>query len=151
MIQAAFGWFDCHLHEFEIGTRHYGIPDEDDFRPVSDERTVSINKAIGSAKKLRYVYDFGDYWVHDITVGAAPDTPPTVPACTGGKRACPPEDCGGIWGYRDLLAILADATHPEHRERSEWLVNPIDPDAFDPDDFEENLKLLRLAAFDPFD
>ena len=151
VIQAAFGWFNCHLHEFEVGDRSYGVPHEDDFKPVGDERKVTINKALGSHQKLRYIYDFGDYWVHDIAVEPVTDPSPAVPACVGGKRACPPEDCGGMWGYKELLTILGDPNHPEHRERSEWIANPIDPEAFNPGDFEENLKLARTLGHDLFE
>lgn len=151
VIQAAFGWYGYHLHEFEIGKKRYSIPHEDDFEPVADTRTINIDEALGSNTRLRYVYDFGDYWVHDIVVESGPEEPVTLPSCVGGKRACPPEDCGGMWGYGELLAILADPSHPEHRERSEWLPGPFDPEAFDPGDFEENLRLQRLGVFDPFD
>ena len=75
-----------------------------------------------------------------------------VPSCIDGRRACPPEDCGGPWGYSDLLAILADPTHPEHAERVEWIegmhAGPFRPDAFDPSEFDDNLHSLRLAVFD---
>lgn len=60
----------------------------------------------------------------------------------------PPEDCGGTWGYRELVAILADSPHPEHHERHEWLDRPFDPEAFDPGDFENNLRNGRLTRFE---
>lgn len=71
-----------------------------------------------------------------------------MPACIHGRRSCPPEDCGGTWGYRELLGILADPAHPEHDERREWIGRPFDPDAFDPSEFEDNLRNGRLTAFD---
>ena len=149
VIQAAFGWYDSHLHEFEIGNERYGIPHEDDWAPVHDERRVSIDQVI-DAGRMRYTYDFGDNWEHDVlvekTVPAEGAT--ALPACIDGRRACPPEDCGGPWGYEDLLQILADPAHLEHRERLEWIGHPYDPDAFDPEDFAENLRLQQTTRFD---
>jgi len=149
VIQAAFGWWDAHLHDFDIDGTRYGIPDDDDWTPVKDERRISIDQAIGNRdRKIRYTYDFGDNWDHDIvlekTMSASDVT--TVPDCIGGRRACPPEDCGGPWGYRELLDILADPTHPEHQERVEWAGGEIDPSAFDPTEFAENLRLQQTIG-----
>src|SRR5262249_58845900 len=73
--------------------------------------------------RLRYTYDFGDNWEHDVLVEDVLIAEPEVayPRCTGGRRAGPPEDCGGIWGYRELLKILGDPAHEEHEERLHWL------------------------------
>lgn len=76
------------------------------------------------------------------------DTATTVPACIDGRRACLPEDGGGTWGYRELLEILADPTHPEHDERREWLGQSFDPDAFESSEFDDKLHNVRLAVFD---
>ena len=99
-----------------------------------------------------YTYDFGGDWRHRIVVEkvlpADEGSRVMVPACVDGRRACPPEDCGGPWGYDELLAILADPTHPEHDARREWLGRPFDPDACDPDDFDYNLVAQRLAGGD---
>ena len=149
VIQAAFGWFDAHLHDFEIDGERYGIPDKDDWTPVKDERRVSIDQALGDGnRKIRYTYDFGDNWDHDIsiekTIGV--EDIEMVPDCVGGRRACPPEDCGGTWGYQELLDVLADPAHPEHQERLEWTGGPIDPDAFEPTNFAQNLRLQRATG-----
>ncbi|MDQ3150841.1 MAG: plasmid pRiA4b ORF-3 family protein [Actinomycetota bacterium] len=73
--------------------------------------------------KIRYTYDFGDDWEHDILVEKVLDQDETAsyPRCTDGRRAAPPEDCGGIWGYADLVEALTDPTHPEHEDKLEWL------------------------------
>jgi len=104
---------------------------------------MSIDQAIGNGdRKIRYTYDLGDNWDHDValekTISAADST--TVPDCIDGRRACPPEDCGGPSEYQELLDILADPSHPEHNERLKWTNGTINPDAFDPTDFSENLR-----------
>ena len=151
VIQAAFGWWNYHLHEFEVARTRYGVPDpDDDWDPPRDERRTRLDAIASEGSAFRYTYDFGDGWDHRIVVEKvlAPTTDTAVPACTGGRRACPPEDCGGTGGYRELLAILADPEHPEHRGRLEWLGAPFDPEAFDVDDFEFNLLTGELAGFD---
>jgi hypothetical protein len=152
VIQAAFGWWNYHLHEFEIGHRRYGIPDPDEDwgEPPVDERRTRLEAIAEAGASFRYTYDFGDGWDHRVVVEEL--RPPTadiaVPACIDGRRACPPEDCGGTGGYRELLEILGDPTHPEHRERREWLGGPFDPEAFDAGAFEKNLREGQLAVFD---
>ncbi|MEX2660141.1 MAG: plasmid pRiA4b ORF-3 family protein [Acidimicrobiales bacterium] len=152
VVQAAFGWWNYHLHEFEIGNTRYGVPDPDEGwgPPTNDESKVRLDSVVKKGSKFEYVYDFGDWWRHKIVVESVlpTDSTTSVPACVDGRRACPPEDCGGTWGYDDLLAILADPTHPEHDERVEWIGRPFDPELFDVSDFDENLRNQKLAAFD---
>jgi len=151
VIQAAFGWWNYHLHEFEVGVERYGIPDpEFSFgSPISDERRVTLDAIAKAATSFTYTYDFGDDWRHDVTVEKvlpAEDTI-TVPACIDGRRACPPEDCGGPWGYEQLLAILADPNHPEHESWREWIDGPFDPNRFDPNTFAETFRAVRGTTF----
>ena len=155
VIQAAFGWWNYHLYEFEIARTRYGIPDPDwDYGPPTrNAGRTRLDRVAEVGESFRYTYDFGDGWEHKVTVEKiVPHTPElTVPACTDGRRACPPEDCGGPWGYQDLLAILADPSHPEHEERVEWVSEwggRLDPEAFDPTGFVDNLQNIRLAVFD---
>ena len=67
--------------------------------------------------------------------------------CTFWKRAAPPDDCGGIWGYEDLVEVLADPAHSEHQDRLEWLgltdASQFAPDAFDADAVNRRLGALR--------
>jgi hypothetical protein len=152
VIQAAFGWWNYHLHEFEVGCTRYGIPDPDEDwgEPPRDERRTRLDAIAGEGATLRYTYDFGDGWEHRVVVEKvlAMTAGTTVPACIGGRRACPPEDCGGTWGYRELLEILADPAHPEHDERREWLGREFDPESFDPNDFEHNFRDGQLARLE---
>jgi hypothetical protein len=149
-IQAAFGWWNRHLYEFEIDDTRYGIPDPDwdDGPPVKHARRGVLGKVAVAGDSFMYAYDFGDGWEHEVAVEELIPLGPgmTVPACTDGRRACPPEDCGGPWGYARLQTILADPSHPEHHERVAWIAEwgggRFDPEAFDPGDFNHNLEAL---------
>ena len=149
VLQTAFGWTDSHLHQFDVRGTLYRVPDPDDVdwgRPVGDERRASLREVVGTrVRKLVYEYDFGDGWEHDITVERRLPAEPgaSYPRCSAGRRACPPEDCGGPWGYAHLLAIVADPGHPEHHDRREWLGEAFDPDAFDLDAVNTSLARLR--------
>jgi hypothetical protein len=132
VLQVAFGWDDQHLHAFEVGKRRFG-PQDRGLERVGDERGARLREVAPAAgSRLRYTYDLGDSWEHDVVVEEvlAPDGVPHA-VCVGGRRAAPPEDCGGVWGYEALCEILADPTHPEHAERLAWLGHPHDPAAFD--------------------
>lgn len=153
VLQAAFGWWDYHLHDFEIDGTNYGVPDPDDDdwgAPTTDETGVRLDSIAGPGSRFLYRYDFGDNWRHDVVVEKLlpNDELMVVPACVDGRRACPPEDCGGTGGFGDLLKILADPRHPEYRERREWMGRDYDPAAFDPSEFEDSLRSAKLAALD---
>ncbi len=142
MLQAAFGWWGYHLHEFDIGGVRYGIDDGEGWEPPEAERRARLDKLAPAGSSFTYTYDFGDDWRHKIVVEKVTAAEPSVtyPACTGGRRACPPEDCGGVWGYERLLAVLADPADEEHASMLEWVGGAFDPDDFDPSEFAENLE-----------
>ena len=148
VLEAAMGWMGGHLHAFDAGAVVYEHLDPDNdfgggFRRTVDERTVTVaDVAATPGSKLRWDYDFGDGWQHNIVVEAILPADPTiaVPACVGGRRACPPEDCGGPWGYADLLDALADPDHERHDELPEWLPPGFDPAAFDADEATEAMR-----------
>jgi hypothetical protein len=152
VLQAAFGWWNRHLHEFEIDGTRYGNPDPDDDGepPTVEEQRVRLDTVVTAGSTFGYLYDFGDGWSHRVTVEKVvpAETGTTVPACIGGRRACPPEDCGGPWGYEHLLEALADPTHRDHRDLADWLGAPFDPEAFDAADFVHHLRAIRLGALD---
>jgi len=145
-IQAAMGWTGLHLHLFDINGRQYGDLDAFDDEPIGDESRVKMSRIVKTAAKFRYDYDFGDGWEHDIGVEQALPATVTSPRCLAGRRACPPEDCGGPSGYADLLAALADPTHPDHAELAEWLGRPFDADEFNLDETNEQLADLFSDA-----
>jgi hypothetical protein len=142
VIQAAFGWQDCHLHEFVINGRRFGNPDFED-APIEDERRNELVDVLNVDDRLTYTYDFGDGWEHDVTIEDVRELRPGdfAPTAIAGERACPPEDCGGSRGYVELLATLADPSHPEHKDVVGWLDGTFDPE----DAGLENFK-LRLRT-----
>ncbi|MGN9776947.1 plasmid pRiA4b ORF-3 family protein [Micromonospora sp. H33] len=136
LIQIAFGWNDSHLHVFETPYGSFGRLDAElGHRAASRVTLEQVAPAVGD--KLRYTYDFGDNWEHDILVEKVLDRDASVayPRCVGGRRAAPPDDCGGVWGYADLVEILGDPTHPEHQDRLDWL-DLDEPTDFDPARFD---------------
>lgn len=147
IIQESMGWYDYHLHAFQIGATAYGQPDPeyDDFL-VRSEDSVQLNQITRREKfKFVYTYDFGDSWDHEILVekilSADPETP--YPICIKGKRACPPEDCGGVWGYAEFLEAVQHPEHPEHDSMLEWIGDEFDPEYFDLDEVNQALSRLR--------
>ncbi|MFL5804284.1 MAG: plasmid pRiA4b ORF-3 family protein [Roseiflexaceae bacterium] len=148
ILQDVMGWYDAHLHQFSVGRTLYGVPDSDfDFGPeVEDETQVALGQVAPRAKsKLTYEYDFGDGWEHELLVEKVLPADPAAryPICVAGARACPPEDCGGVWGYADLLETIQNPDHPEHEEMLEWLGGEFDPEAFDLDAINRQLKRFQ--------
>ena len=117
IIQAAMGWTDAHLHEFTAGDgTSYGDPYLDDLDYADESDTLLRDVLHSPGDALRYVYDFGDYWVHRVELAAIRAAEAAAaPACIDGRGACPPEDCGGVSGYRELREVLADPQHPSTR------------------------------------
>lgn len=117
VIQIAMGWENYHLHEFEIGTVR--------------EPHVPLRDVAGPGSRFLYRYDMGDNWEHEIAIEQelAGDGVQT-PYCIAGKYACPPEDCGGPYGYADLRRALAGRGGPKRRELIDWLGGEFDPKRF---------------------
>ncbi|MBP9904505.1 MAG: plasmid pRiA4b ORF-3 family protein [Rhodoferax sp.] len=140
ILQAAMGWTDSHLHEFEIAGKRYAKPEEDeygDFPDTLDEAQFTLKDLVKKGKTFAYLYDFGDGWRHNITVVTA--TPSSRSICDvgsawieDGQRACPPEDCGGIWTYQEFLNDNDEAPdETEALEFRDWVGLDFDPDRFD--------------------
>ena len=150
VIQAAMGWTDTHLHAFSTAYGDYGPPDPGlDHR---DERKARLADFLAEpGDRIRYAYDFGDFWEHDIVLEKSLESEPDarLPACVAGKGACPPEDCGGVWGYADLRDTLANPASGEHDAMLEWLgldsADDFDPATFDVDEANEILGMVTAA------
>jgi Plasmid pRiA4b ORF-3-like protein len=130
-IQAAMGWGDCHLYVFDVDGRSYGDAARVD--DVTDDMRLTVGGIMKSGvRRFIYTYDFGDDWEHEIVIeGKRPAVDGRrYPACTAGKRNCPPEDCGGVWGYREFLAALADPSRARADEWSELIEQGFDPEQF---------------------
>ena len=150
VLQTVMGWDDSHLHQFRRGRELIGVRDRRDpfGSDVTDERKLSLSAALPAVKsKLLYDYDFGDGWEHELVVEKIlpPDSSAEAPRCLAGKRACPPEDCGGVWGYADLLEAISDPSHPQREGQLEWLGDEFDPEAFEPEIVNAGLRARRSA------
>lgn len=133
IIQVCMGWENYHLFGYDI------------YQETYDDETGGLSKrlgklALGVKSKFNYTYDFGDNWEHEILVEKI--TPKAsgshYPVCLAGKRACPPEDCGGAWGYQSLLEALGDESNPEHEDMLEWVGEFFHPEIFDIDGVNED-------------
>jgi hypothetical protein len=150
IIQATMGWFDYHLWEFTVGKQRYGLPMDEDLGTEQRKRAATVrlrDVLTATTTVLDYMYDFGDSWEHRITVTDVRPGDPDVsyPRYVGGEHAGPPEDCGGVLGFYEMLQARADPDHPDHAEAREWL----DDYDGDPDIIEElpiKYALGRIAS-----
>lgn len=139
VFQIAMGWRDCHLHRFLIDGTYYSapIPDTDwEDMGETDYRRLQLSQLVPASRlTFRYEYDFGDGWDHEILVEKILDEEPGkhYPVCLDGKRACPPEDVGGLGGYGHFLNVMRNPNHREHELLSGWIGGSFDSEAFDLD------------------
>jgi len=147
-IQICMGWTNSHLHEFKIkGQRYRHIEqmyEDIDDSDTHDEKEYRLKKLVKEGDIFEYLYDFGDCWEHEILVEKVlePEAGIIYPACLAGKRSCPPEDCGGPWGYADLLRMLDDPEHEEYSDYREWAGLDFDPERFDLDNINKSLRRI---------
>lgn len=118
-LQLAMGWTNSHLHgfrRFDAATGEFDTPFLTGFEIAEGEDgvgedTVRLDQVLfAPGDRLEYAYDFGDGWDHTVVLEAElPRDPGTRPVvCVDGARACPPEDCGGPWGYQRLVDLTRD-------------------------------------------
>lgn len=133
VIKTSMGWAGGHMHDFCFDGIYYGSPENQDELGFEDETEVTLQDLITKSKSsFTYTYDFGDNWLHKITVEDIMDADPecAYPVCIKGAGACPPDDCGGILGYYRMLEALRDPKHPEHRSIRNWVGYEFDPAEF---------------------
>ncbi len=145
IIQAAFGWQDYHLYNFDFGDTVVCIPDPD-YGPEElygpgvmelNAKKIKTGQFFTEHRKFTYTYDFGDNWIHDVEVEKALEAEKgkRYPICTGGERHRPPEDVGGIPGYENFLAVISDSDDPEYEDMLLWAEKDTGGRKFDPDYF----------------
>ena len=136
VIQASMGWWNYHLHSFQIEGEEYTRHSEDgstDELGMHEERRIKLQQVLRrKGQKFSYFYDFGDNWEHRLVLEEILSADPSCsyPVCLAGQRACPPEDCGGVYSYEDVLEALRDPDHEEHQQIRTWVGRAFDPDAF---------------------
>lgn len=144
IIQSVMGWENGHLHGFEVENMRIG-PQSGYVDSAYDEMKIRLHELLRrEVSRFRYTYDFGDYWTHTLEVEKVlpPEKGVKYPLCLKGKRACPPEDCGGPWGYANLLQAQEHPSKPQHAELLEW-AGDFDPEAFDLEGANARLEWLR--------
>jgi hypothetical protein len=155
MLQIAMGWEDSHLHEYIVDGQRYGTPDRhyDDPGDVVPETGVRLERVLPEpGATMLYLYDFGDYWEHEIRLESVSAAVPgaTYPLLVGGARSCPPEDCGGVRGYAALLEILIDPEHKEFEQMRAWVGSRFNAEVFSMAAVSQHLRRdtsLRRVAF----
>lgn len=138
VLQVAMGWTHSHLHEFLVvdGEKEvaYGVPSPEDDYFHTDDRSVQLARiAPKEGAAFTYIYDFGDYWKHTVTVEQIERTSknePPYPWCYDGARACPPEDCGGASGFTHFLEAWRNPLDPDHQQMREWVGRHYRPEMF---------------------
>lgn len=109
-LQIVMGWANSHLHQFVFQQQK-----QPDNMELSD-----LLKTPGT--RLLYEYDLGDGWQHELVLEEVLAGDASFRRmCVAGARSCPPEDCGGPYGYVDLLRAIHDRSHPEHDSLLEWI------------------------------
>ncbi|TAJ12850.1 plasmid pRiA4b ORF-3 family protein [Marinilabiliaceae bacterium JC017] len=141
VIQIAMGWSNTHLYQFIKNCMFYLERMEDnDFWDEMDNvdcTDVKVSDLLKREKdKIVYEYDFGDSWEHNVILEKVlpVDSAIKYPVCLTGRMSCPPEDCGGIWGYAQMLEVLQDPKHEEYDRCKEWLGGDFDPKYFNKDE-----------------
>jgi len=143
VIQEFFNWDNYHLHEFYYYIQDYihrqiriqGLDIDGSFSPNLDfydarEDDIRLCDVFSTEQRaVNYLYDFGDNWQHNIKLEKIFPYKDGFqsPLCVGGKRATPPEDCGGPYGYQEILEIQENKKHPQYKERITWLGGKFDP------------------------
>jgi hypothetical protein len=146
ILQCVMGWEGYRLYRFAVSGMEYGDPRMLEEMEGKDARKVTLETLVqGDKDKFLYEYDFGDSWDHELRIEKVLpyEAGKRYPVCLTGKRACPPEDCGGIWEYASFLEAIQDPQHPEHEDMLEWAGDEFDPEAFDLEEVNTALQSLK--------
>jgi hypothetical protein len=148
LIQVTMGWEFEHLYRFNIGGVEYADLDMMNDEDVEDACGAMLSEVLpvqNRRPRFQYEYDFGDEWIHQLIVEERfpPEKGVKYPICVAGQRACPPEDCGGPWAYTDFLEAVSNPDHRRHEERLEWLGDEFDPEKFDLEGVNNELRRRR--------
>lgn len=155
LIQRVMSWDNSHLHQFKVGARLMGSPEQLcsdttvwDAPEIVDEADITLaDLRLREGDGFEYLYDFGDSWHHGIRLEKVLERDPNIdyPVCIKAVRAAPPEDVGGIFGYYGMLQALEDPEHPDHEMFLEWLmVDKWDPAEVDLDGINDALRRMRV-------
>jgi len=146
VLQAALGWSNSHFWEFRAGDVGWGIPDRQWGDGPQDASKATLRGVIEDtgAKRLTYLYDYGDGWEHTIRIEHIGAALPGehYPRLIDARGRCPPEDIGGPPGYAEFLEALADPNHDRHAELKEWYDGDFDPNAVDVPAIQRHLSAL---------
>jgi hypothetical protein len=148
IIQLVMGWTNSHFYQFNVGEQV--IADtrlvDDELGPVTDVKGVMVTQVFNKVgTTITYEYDFGDGWMHHLELVEISTHPidEVLPQIIGGENACPPEDCGGTYGYKELKEILMNPKHPEYKSTKIWVGSKFDPMVCDLKTIQQNLGKLR--------
>jgi hypothetical protein len=133
ILLAAMGWSNSHLHAFTVGGARYGMNYDEYPEGEIDEKSVTVLQALRDERRFTFEYDFGDSWEHEIVIEDLTSSyfGLKFAVCLDGANACPPDDVGGPWGYREFLRAIADPAHEEHEHLLNWVGGSFDPVEFD--------------------
>lgn len=144
VIQQVMGWTNTHLYQFIYDENNFiGNPELLDSDDIANDKEITLSDIFDKPKlKMIYEYDFGDDWEHELVLEKIIDNNPSqqYPFCLEGAMNCPPEDCGGIYGFKDLMKKYKKTNHPDYPFILEWIGEDYDPNFFDVESVNENLK-----------
>lgn len=151
VIQTVMGWENSHLYHFIFAKKSYiGNPEMLEMDDIADDKETELSAIFDKPKtKVLYGYDFGDGWEHDLLLEKILEKDPNqhYPVCLKGELNCPPEDSGGIYNFYELMEILKDKKNPDFEDTKEWVGENYDPDYFDLNLVNENLKDYKDIDF----
>jgi hypothetical protein len=148
IVQVTMGWEFEHLYRFTIGGVDYADLEMTSDEEVEDACATRLSAVLPIANRrprFSYEYDFGDEWIHQLIVEERflPKQGVRYPICVGGQRACPPEDSGGPWAYADFVEAIGNPDHRRHEELLEWVGGEFDPERFDQQPVNNELRRMR--------